>query len=981
MSLTEKMKDLLDEMQAVNAEIIEKTGGPAGSDTIVTHAPNADKLDGMTAGRVSDLLRERIRAHIETLGQNAHNLLPSDLGTYSTLEFNAKLDSYLDINGVGPLSFYGDREYLPPTVTGSFESGVNWAPWGFVGMFLEDNGTLMMLRTGTDGVKAGVYYSYLRNALNTQLLSDIVMTNARYNPAYFPSGSFARAVLWANQDLIIGILADKNTQAITGYFVSLTNNTYDQSKHTGIVIPPGTILNPQIGGECTLLGTPVGFLKDGTVYILVNKDTVAETSGWKVYSIPKQNLIESNYVAPTPITGWTINRGVAGVVSRTDMDMADNKHDLLIKGDARQTFAEAYRHNGAHHTQTTDNGQMWMTHVHYMWCRDSAALVQDLQFPMHFPYLFDPVSKVLDVSQYFNDKPTITFDSPTQWSPKGGAGAAWLNNQSKNHLNSLASQQSSRQFLTENNVVFYYRTSVLYTSRVLGRATYAEGETFSNIMRGISSSSERIEQSYEGRYASPCSFLFGGVSNFGDLVLTGQNTGWNKNNKVERMWFRAGTDSTFSYQYGSLQGYNFWGNPPTADRAWLADYPAAGGRTDMYNTVNETDASGWLVHQARYENILDVNRRSGSANIGTDAKGTGTVSITPAAYNGLEAQLRADLVGQCGQPYTPVNGALSLWYEVIIPQRYTDMPAFVYGHYVGADRITRFFVYSITVNNRATCSSVSLIPSSRCLIDCPHGYTTSLGIYSASGDAGQVAIRRVSGGFYVGLTTHGRYSFIGNSVASCMLMSWTPGGGWTFPLGYDYDQQTISNSGFLNMSHGLYLTFITENHRGSIDCGTKLLGQLISNGGAPELPSLNHYRARMNDGNTTRVFLSQQTVTAWTVYFADPTPVMIEGLYYELGVYAHYLNASTDANKTFYVWAVRLNGVVFYHITTNTAIPTGFEGQLYLGFFTTNSAGLAVVAIEKRVAVGGTLISTTSRGKSIPVTAGVPNTPGRLSWK
>ena len=976
MSLTENMTQLLTEMQLLNAELVKKTGGPAGEDTIVAQAPNADKLDGMTAGRVSDLLRERIRAHIDTLGQNAHKTLPSDLGTYADSEFTTKLDGLLDINGTSPLSFYGDREYLPPTVTGSFESGVNWAPWGYVGMFLEDNGTLMMLRTGTDGVKAGVYYSYLRNALNTRLTSDIVMTNARYNPAYFPANSFARSVLWANQDLIIGILADKVSNAITGYFVSLTNNTYDQSKHTGIVIPTGTIINPQIGGECVLMGMPIGFLKDNTVYILVNKDTTPETSGWKVYSIPKANLINSSYVAPTPITGWTINRGSAGVVTRTDLDFADNKHDLLTRGDNRQLLTEAYRYNAAHYARTLPDGTMWLNHGHYMWVRDTALLVQDLQFQAFFQFIFDPVSKVVDVADYFNNKPVITFDSPTVWSPKGGQCIQYMTNP-RSHVGWLGGQTTGRQYLTENNVVFTYTTSVLYTRRALGRATYAEGETFKNIFGAGSNVTDSLNSQYEGRYASPCSFLFASVSNFGDAVIAGQNTGWNKQNVVSRMWFRAGTNGTFNYQYGSLQGYNFLGNPPTSDRAWLEDYPGT-NKTDLYNCVNETDASGWLVHQARYDNYVDPNRRSGSASINTAMVGSGSVSISPTAFNSLEAPLRADLGAQLGAPY---SGGTDLWYEVIVPQRYTDMPAFVYGHYVASDRITYFFVYTINVNARGAVGAASLVPGSRMITRALNGQGSSVGLSYAVMDSGQVAIRRVSGGFYVGLTTQGRYNFIGNSTASCCLLSWTPGGGWSMALPMNYDQQTISITGFINMSHGLYLTFCTENHRGSFDCGTKLMGTLISNGGAPELSNMEDYRARLSDGNYARIFLSQQTVTAWTVYFADPTPVMIEGQYYELGVYAHYLNAATDANKTFYCWAVKLSGVISYYITTNPAIPTGYDASLYLGYFTTNSAGLATVAIEKRVAVGGTLISTASRGNSIPVTAGVPNTPGRLTWR
>lgn len=977
MSLTENMTQLLTDMQAMNVELVKKTGGPAGEDTIVAQAPNADKLDGMTAGRVSDLLRERIRAHIDTLGQNAHKTLPSDLGTYADSEFTTKLDGLLDINGTSPLSFYGDREYLPPTVTGSFESGVNWAPWGYVGMFLEDNGTLMMLRTGTDGVKAGVYYSYLRNALNTRLMSSIVMTNARYHPAYFPAGSVARSVLWSNQDLIIGILHNANTLAITGYFISLTNNTFDQTKHTGVVIPANTIINPVVTGECVLRGQPIGFLKDNTVYLLVNKDNAnTRAAGWKVYSIPKQQLIDSNYQGATAITGWTINRGAAGVVSRTDLDLAEDKFDMLNPTDpARMQAVEIDRANPAHYAKTLDTGTMWMNHGLYYSYWDNDLVAQYLQFLANFAFVFDPVSKVVDISKYWNQKPAITFLN-NAWKVSDAPCCRYLN-QGGSHVSQYAGQDSARFYLSENNVIFYYRTYVLYTNRQLGRATYAANASFEDIMLGEVDFTDIIAEAYEGRFASPVSFLPAAVSNFGDFVMTGLNTGWTKDNKVSRRWFRAGTDNTFTYQYGSLQGLGFLGNPPTPDRAWLDEYAGA-NKTNMYRTVNETDGAGWLVHQARYESYINPEL-SGSASINTAMVGSGSVSITADAYNGLNAQLRADLVANLGAPYD--QAAINLWYEVVIPQRYTDLPAFVYGHYVRADRTTHFFIYSLTVNARGAVTVANISAASRKYIMSPFGNGSAVGISGSVGDSGQVAIRRVNSGFLIGLTTISRYTYIGNSMASCMLIAWKPGSGWSFPVGYDYDQQQISITGFVNMSHGLYVIYTTENHRGSLDCGTKLIGTLVSNGGDPDAANIDEYRARLRNANNGRIFLSQQTVTAWTVYFADPTPVMIEGQYYELGVYAHYLNAATDANKTFYCWAVKLSGVISYYVTTNPAIPTGFDASLYLGYFTTNSAGLATVAIEKRVAVGGTLISTATRGNSIPVTAGVPNTPGRLTWR
>jgi hypothetical protein len=213
------------------------------------------------------------------------------------------------------------------------------------------------------------------------------------------------------------------------------------------------------------------------------------------------------------------------------------------------------------------------------------------------------------------------------------------------------------------------------------------------------------------------------------------------------------------------------------------------------------------------------------------------------------------------------------------------------------------------------------------------------------------------------------------------MATWT-GGAWAFVGSPYWNYVQVAPAGFLNFpNRGLYFTKTSEFIRGQIDCGTKMIGTLVSTSEPPSQGIGELYDGRISDINSSIVIVSQKTVSAWTVYFSDEAPAMLDGVFQLIGQTTYELTPGVDINKTYHVWIVKINGVLSYKIVeSSTATPVA-EASLYLGYFTTTNAGLNAVITAKRVAIGGMVLARASQGSGIPLTSGTPNTPGRLNWR
>lgn len=944
------------------------------------YAETADTLGGKTPAEVEALLLAEVTKHTTALGQNVHNLNAGMVGSYNKSEYDGRLDLMLDKDSGIPMDFYGDREFLPPSVTGSFESGSNTTPYNRVAMMLEDNGTLMILRPGTDGDSAGIYYSYLRNAMTeTDLAKNLMMSNVEYRPAYFPSNMRAKAILGSTQDVICGLMKDAATGAHTGYFISLTNNTMDQTKHTGIFVPNGNFLKME-GPMPAIYHTPFGFIKGNYVYILHDLHREGKL-GYRVWRLNKNELITGNFTSATRITGWTMNRGANGVVVRDDIVIYDDIASATINTGVPSTTVLAVNGSTMSTALTRDDGTTGVFGHWYMQWYPSDNLFSIYGANAYFTFEFNE-NKQIDVSKYHNDPIRMVYDS-AGWQLQ--ASASFSNYRFNSHQRSQNGQSTDSIYSTVYNQLWMW-TVVSYTagtgSMWLHKFQYDLNADPIEVLGGFHNWTEHAQVQPVGKFGSALTASMRCISNVGDDVVNCLNFGRLPEPYGATLYYvRSALVGEPTFQYSSVTGDFAWkGYPPTAERY---DQPSTGQpSTNWQLLLNEGSPGVSRTSQARFSR-WNPERITRAAVVNSDMSVSGSVTVPTAVMDSLEAQLLTNLQSRGYTPSPEVTASYGKFtFELIIPQVYTDMAPFIVGSIVsglGAERTTWMFVYNVTLGgSRQNVTSAAIQPSSGLMIRNDATIGTSLGLMN-NPDSGQVAIRRVSGGFMVGYAAQHSYHIVGNG-GRAMLALRCAGGVWAVNgnVYWDYWNGTAP-AGWVNLpSKGLYYTLSSEYIYGEVDCGTKLIATLFADNAMSTL-NINELKARAVNPSYGFVMMSQRVVSAWTVYFADDTPAMLDGFYGVVAPMNYNLNPATDGNKTFHVWLVRSGDSLVYSIGTSNQPPA--SPALYLGYFTTNATGLNLINVRKRVAVDGKMLSPDARGSSIPLTSGTPNSYGRLNWK
>jgi hypothetical protein len=939
------------------------------------YADTADTLEGKTPAEVEALLLAEVTKHTSVLGQNVHNLNAGMVGSYNKTEYDARFDLMLDTDGGIPLDFYGDREFLAPSVTGSFESGSNTTPYNGVAFMMEDNGTLMMLRPGTDGDSAGVYYSYMRNAMTeTDMTAGLVMSNVEYRPAYFPDGMRAKCILIGTQDIITGIMKDAVTGAHTGYFISLTNNTMDQTKHTGIFVPNGNFLNVQ-GPFPGMYHLPFGFIKGNYVYIL--HDLVRENKlGHRVWRIAKNDLITGIFNGATQIKGWTINRGSGGVVVRDDItifdDVASSSNNI---GQPSTTVWATNGSNGAS-AMTREDGSTGVMFSHYVQYHPGDNLVSIAQAQWYFRYEFDPNTKQVDVAQYHDQKASMKYTDRTwefQYSACYRTEAVRVSHQAYQ-----GGQDTPSFYNTPFGQLWMYSTTTyLSQNRRLYRCQYAENLDQVAVLAGEHAAQKIDVMAPIGRYGSALTASFRNISNVGDDVVNCMNFGRDNGQSVF-YHVRSVLEGEPTFQYSSVTGdYAFKGFAPTADRKSHTTLGVSAG--NFRRLLTEASPGVSKTSQARFAS-WNPTETSRAANIDRNMVASGSINVPEAVMSSLKSQILANLTARGYSVWSGVTEAAGFTFELVIPQAYTDMPPFVVVGIINSDRYLHQMVYTVTLSGtRQDVTGASIQPSTCVVNRSDAGGNTMLSL-GGTHEGGQICIRRVNGGFMIGYGADFTYSVVGNGGRNMALMRYL-NGTWSFNGNGYWDYFSgVAPAGWINLpSRGLFFVFSSEFIYSEVDCGTKMLGTLAVSD-QPVTFTVGELRARSIAPATGFIVVSQRVVSAWTVYFADETPAMLDGFYSLVQPLNYNLNPATDGNKTFHVWLVRVGNALTYQVVAGSTAPPA-SPALYLGYFTTNNTGLNLIDVRKRVAIDGKMLSPDPRGSSIPLTSGTPNSYGRLNWK
>jgi hypothetical protein len=969
--IAEALAELGGEMRHFKEELILALDKPTD---FADYAFSADTLEGKTPAQIQQLLLDEVTKHTSKLGVNVHGINGNQVGSYTGQEFEDRLDMLMDTESGVPLDFYGDREFLPPSITGSFESGSNTTPWGMVAMMLEDNGTLMVLRTGTDGDTAGLFYSYLRNAQTETDIGNIIMSNVQYEPAFIPAGMKCFAIVHGSQDIIVGIVVDKVTLARTGYFVSVTNNTMDHTKHTGVFVPNGSIFDVHFHPTYTssMVGGVTGYIKNGWCYFLCNLDVVNQF-GWRVWRIPVANLIAGVWGGVEQVTGWTINRGGAGVVSRSDLVLFDNVQDAFAQiGSAHINQLPAAASPGVF-PMVREDGRVIVMQQKYWQYIPTDQRAQQQGFVGSWTIEI-PDNKVIDCAKYHNQKVVSTYVSGVGFSI--GVCPAWVGDSYNAWMRYAGGQACGSWYTTKFNQMWMWGTTTYYSSRVLyrlpGPDINQDPLDYFQMRTGVGPGVQGVNIS--GRHGSALTVAFHCIGNIGDFQLTAKNYIKPLGKPYGDYAVRALITGEPTYQYSSVSGkYAYRGFAPTIQRYTFEEL----GASDITAIVMLNEGHSGAEWQSHGRFTKNTGQWIKAGKINPDLTVSGAIITTGDCMESINQQIYNDLVSKGVTFYGDRN--TSMCFELNVPQMYTDMPPFVFGTYISADQSITNFVYScaITVGNRQSISAVAIQPST--LARAIGWQGTGLSVTPME-NCGQNAIRRVNGGFVVGVVPASIITVVGDAETSINLLTYN--GTWAFRGTPVWNHWQVAPMGWINFpSRGLYWGLCSEFIRGEIDCGSKLLGVLMATTDMNTRTMDNGYPL-FQDGNNCIVLVSQKTVSAWTIYFSDPTPAMLDGTYQVIANTTYELNPAVDANKTFYMWIVKVNGVLSYRVVAQSAAaPTGVQASLYLGYLTTTADGIQKVVAEKRVAVGGNVLARASQGSGIPLTSGTPNAYGRLNWK
>lgn len=172
------------------------------------------------------------------------NGVPADSAGKITYQYydKAEVNQMFDML---PVSRVGDQDYLPMSINGTFEGASSFSFAKIMQpCIIENDGTGVLLRAGTNGSSYGYYYTYIKNIRDIETLTqdNIITTNTMYRPSVLPSTDYIYEFYGSNAyELLFWESTDR-----TSYYLTLTNETLNESAHKHCRIPKTAITNKPI---------------------------------------------------------------------------------------------------------------------------------------------------------------------------------------------------------------------------------------------------------------------------------------------------------------------------------------------------------------------------------------------------------------------------------------------------------------------------------------------------------------------------------------------------------------------------------------------------------------------------------------------------------------------------------------------------------------------------------------------------------------
>lgn len=863
---------------------------------------------------------------------NPAQVTAAQLNMYSKVELNNILLDYLPAGSFGA-SKYGDNNWVPPNVLGSFEGGWRNENRAYVPMLQEPNGSYCILENATNGIKAGTYLTFLDIGPDGKTLK-LNATPRRYEPPIlqqFPGHRVFEVYNSEGKDVVWGKIINETTLE-QKTFVALTGGTMDASGHVC------TLLNLWDGAE----QQDRAVLVKNRVYFIRTR----EAPSMRIFYVNVSDIVAGNQVTPVELTSWT-TVGLNGVTRSgqvpqyaTSLTSTNIDYDSVfwLESNVNSNNTTGIRNwTATHPTQNKLRLVLQLPMIAY-WTgntgyNNSSTIVMDIDFDASTVTVL-PESRIKTklnnsgsgavqdpVSLAFNTKygiPVTQTHDQCLITDKGNflnvhfsnEGLGWwrygevgtgveLSNFDKLHPNNC-------------NTIWYGNTNQMYRrfGSLMGgntfiRAAFPNGEM---LVYTTASVQDGVGKPDAGHMYAKVNAAYDGF--------------------------------VYKTDYGSLKGYK-----PTTSRTRVLG--VAGGAvqtmlcTGANHAITKVGCAPMSGDKPSLSSPLEVT--FDGSRVSDAGKGIYTLSST--ALDAIKAKARTDY----GNNFTTLTGLITnaeLW---IPPSGKRSYPAIVT---VLMHSPTDLKAYWVTYQVSVTFSSgsitaggtISSVTASKVLLT------------QASGNVlGLNWVDRASGQVYEHCDASGNLIYSAIYVPTTLNLT-QPGSSWTLrpelglaPTDVDYTTTYARYLQSYSWYFGYDNTFIVDT------IGPVLIDftRVKSAAGASiyyrkiQKDTLATYWGKTidnSDGNYY-VWLSAQVAEGYNIYFTDDTPCLINGFYYLVKSSSIDLTdiVADPSNKTFYVWLRLLNGVVSYVITPNQ----GDVYDLYIGKIVTNATQIDSINIVK----------------------------------
>lgn len=939
---------------------------------VVSHSVGSTKLGGNTPAELSSQAAALSATHRANTN-NPHTLTPTQVNAYTQAEVGDMASDYIP-QGILALSRFGTLDYLPAGVSGSFEGATTQRTTATDGinrreqysMQLEDNGTLSILRNGTDGSSQGVYYGYIPNAANTFTGGKITFTSRRYSPPFLPANNTVAYLYQGGQDALAGRLQDASG-ALGNVFIALTKGTLNDVAHTAVFLDPAwdTMID-----RCEII------VSSDMVYMLYNQYATpgAPSDGapldFRMFQIPLSSFGSASIVTPTEMTfgqcigfmGAIYNTGKIRLAALAESSSAATPA-LIQHINAPSTWFAGGRHIGGSGRVMTlsvfnaDKSKLRVLVMQDPRYNAAGGNLQPGKVAFSFVITMADLTVALDagmtpmqITQPDPGTPILTFTGGVIGSDNGTTIEG-----------TTGVDISFRPYITETGIIFTSR--IPYGPASLESVYRGKWNTFTSAFDAVKA--PMYDHVPETREALSCPLNFGSLA--GDAfdgfrllpnnkaLVTCRNT-IRTNALVKFKLKEANEDLSTNYTYKSpTYPAGMIGFKPTVDRVNidLSYRPTLLSVLEEMNDTSYTVRGSVLVNSAGYE-IRYVS-------LNDDLSTTGTVQASQDQLN----TLRDQIITAAG--FNPAQVIGKAYIELIISQN-PAVPVYAYVTFVTSTFDRRAILSLVTVSARNGIIA-SMTAGTQILSTTFGVLTNGTGLFIDESDAfrnGTHVIYEISDGFMV----------VGNSL-----------GRYQYPGGSTYSRYTF----FVNKSDGsiVYprITTATASVPGgrwggfpgrgvgniyNIDYSAKLIfqkwattkGEMGTWQASPEADAV--------------VLISQEVAQGWILYFTEDTPVIINGWSGVLASTSIDLTTvdADPANTTFYVYAENTGSTFVYRVYLTYTEPA--QNQLYLGTVVTGNNGIAAINISKVTEFAGKRILTTPTGGSIPASPGLPSQVGAL---